>query len=378
MHKFKKILIPLLIVVSVLLFMYLILNPSKTPPSKTANIVPTSKSDFCLGTVVDIKVYDEASEDIFTGVFNILHNIENKMSINLDNSEVSNINKNAGKEEVKVSPETFYVINKGKYYSSLSNGHFDISIGPLVKLWGIGSDNARLPEPSEIKTTIEKIGYKDILLNESNSSVKLNRKDMMLDLGAIAKGYAADEVAKYLKSKNINNAIINLGGNVYAIGANPETDIWNIGIQNPFDLRGEHLGILHIKNKSIVTSGIYERYFEKDGKKYHHILNPFTGYPVENSLASVTIVSDKSIDGDGLSTTIFSLGIKDGSKLIESLGGVDAIFVTKDKKVYMTSGVKKYFEITNKDFSLITTLDWWGKINEKEIFMFCIVIYIKP
>lgn len=320
-------------------------------------IAPISKSDFCLGTVVDITIYDKASEDTFTDVFNILKRIENRMSLNLENSEICNINKNAGKEEVKVSPETFSVIKRGKYYSSLSNGHFDISIGPLVKLWGIGSDNARLPSPDEINSTIKKIGYKDIILDEANCSVKLAREGMMLDLGAIAKGYAADEIAQYLKSKNIQNAIINLGGNVYAMGSNPNSKPWNIGIQNPIDSRGKNIGLIHVRNKTVVTSGVYERYFEKDGKKYHHILSPFTGYPVDNSLVSVSIVADKSIDADGLSTTIFSMGLKDGSKLIESLGGVDAIFITKDNNIYITSGLKGNFSITDDNFKLMKSID---------------------
>ncbi|EYE89360.1 thiamine biosynthesis lipoprotein ApbE [Fervidicella metallireducens AeB] len=349
----RKKLIFILLVISISAFVFIFSKYNHSVSKK--NSEPISKSDFFFGTVVDIKIYDEASEEIFKDVFSILDDIEKKMSINLNNSEISKINNNAGSKEIVVSPETFYVIKKGKYYSSLSKGNFDISIGPLVKLWGIGSENPHLPSSKELKKAIALIDYNNILLDDAKSSVKLLRKGMMLDLGGIAKGYAADEIAKYLNSRGIENAIINLGGNVYAMGQNPALRPWNIGVQNPFDLRGKYIGILHVKNKTVVTSGIYERYFEKNGKRYHHILNPFTGYPVENSLASVSIVADKSIDADALSTTLFSLGIEKGSKLAESLDGVDAIFITKDKKVYITSGLKNIFEISDENFKLISS-----------------------
>lgn len=311
-----------------------------------------SKSGFFLGTYINIKIYDNPNDELFNNVFSILKDIENKMSVNLPNSEISRINKKSGESETKVSPETFNVIKKGKFYSQLSKGNFDISIGPLVKLWGIGSNHAKLPSLEEIKTAKNKICYDHILLDENNSTIKLKNKGMQIDLGGIAKGYAADKVAEYLTEKGIKSAILDLGGNIYALGNNPNNDAWNIGIQNPMEPRGEHLGILSINNKSIVTSGVYERYFEKDGKKYHHILSPFTGYPVENSLVSTTIISDKSIDGDALSTTIFALGIEDGLKLIESLKNVDAILVNNKKEVFITSGLKINFKITNNKYKI--------------------------
>lgn len=354
-HKKKLIFLFFLILfVFAFIFIFKKFNPSNTSKE---TITPVSKSEFCLGTVVEIKIYDKATDDIFTGAFHILKRIEDRMSLNLDNSEICNINKNAGKESVKVSDETFSVVERGKYYSTLSNGLFDISVGPLVKLWGIGSDNARVPSSDEINSTIKKINYKNILLDKPNTSVKLVNEGMMLDLGGIAKGYAADEIARYLKSKNIQHAIINLGGNVLVMGSKPNGQPWSIGIQNPMDSRGENIGAIHVKNKTVVTSGIYERYFEEDGEKYHHILNPFTGYPVENSLVSVSIVADKSIDADGLSTSTFALGLKDGSKLIESLDGVDAIFITNDNNVYITSGLKDNFEISDQNFKLMKSID---------------------
>ena len=172
-----------------------------------------------------------------------------------------------------------------------------------------------------------------------------------MDLGAIAKGYTADEVKKVLLNNKINSALINLGGNVYAIGTNPDGDDWNIGIQNPLSTRGEYLGTISVTDKSIVTSGNYERFFIKDGIRYHHIFDPKTGYPAEEGLISTTIVSDKSIDGDALSTSTYILGLDKGIKLVESIKGVEAIFVTKDKKVYVTPGLKNNFKLTSKEFT---------------------------
>ncbi len=333
-----------------------ILMTFSEPDSASAS--PKSKSGLFLGTVINISVFDPISDDrfekIFTNSAKKLNTIENKMSVNIPSSEVCKINDNAGLQAVSVSPETFFVVNKGKYYSSLSDGHFDITIGPLVNLWGIGSENARIPSDDEIRNSLSSINFQNVHLNDLSNSVELKDYDMQLDLGAIAKGYAADTIRDYLQSENVQSALINLGGNIYALGSKPGADYWNIGIQNPTDIRGAYVGIVHVTNKCVVTSGIYERFFIDNDQRYHHILNPFTGYPVNNELASVSIIADHSIDADGLSTSVFSLGITKGSDLLESIEGVDAIFITKDNDVYMTSGLHDKFTITNSDFVLMT------------------------
>ena len=349
MKKNKNIAIFILVIV---LLSSISVGCNNRSPDKIQQNAPLSKTGFFLDTVVTIKIYEQVPESIFTDIFNMIESIEKKMSIHIKNSEASMINEKAGISYVKVSPETFYVIERGKYYSSLSDGHFDISIGPLVQLWGIGSEGAKVPSQKEIDTALSKIDYNKILLNKADSSIKLAEQGMIIDLGGIAKGYVADEIAKYLKSKGIKSAIIDLGGNVYALGAKSGDNPWSIGIQNPFEPRGKHIGVLKLKDKTVVTSGVYERFFEENGKRYHHILSPFTGYPVENSLASVSIIADKSIDADGLSTTIFSLGLKEGSVLIETLDGIDAIFVDIDSNVYVTSGLKSSFSISNENFKL--------------------------
>ncbi|KNF09213.1 thiamine biosynthesis lipoprotein ApbE [Gottschalkia purinilytica] len=320
---------------------------------KSEESKPISKTTYLMGTIINLNIFENASDDIFEKSFDIVKRIENKMSPNIENSEISTINKNAGISSTNVSQETFNVIEKSINYSNLSKGYFDISTGPLVNLWVIGTEKARVPSEDEIKQLLDKVGYKNIALDKNNSSVTLSKQGMMLDLGGIAKGYTADEIAKYLKSQNINKAIIDLGGNIYALGSKSNSEPWKIGVQNPFvDARGTHIGILSVRNKSVVTSGVYERFLEANKKRYHHILNPFTGYPIDNNLMSVTIVSDKSIDGDALSTSVFSLGLEEGLKLVKSQKNVEAIFVTNNKEVYITPGLKNNFELTDKNFKL--------------------------
>lgn len=349
--KTKKFIVYILSIIVIAIGMYSIISKYKGANLSKDSLIK-EKTGFLLGTVVQIKFPESQPVRLFDDVFVLLKEIENDMSINIEDSEVIRINKSAGKSYVKVSPETYYVIERGKYYSELSEGRFDISIGPLVKLWGIGTNAPKVPTQVEIEKELSKVDYTNILLNESDKSIMLAKEGMIIDLGGIAKGYAADVVADYLKSKDIHNAIIDLGGNILALGGNGRADFWNIGLQNPFEARNKHLGILKVKDKTIVTSGVYERNFTEKGKTYHHILDPFTGYPVENSLMSVSIIADKSIDADGLSTTVFALGLEKGAEIIKSLDGVDAIFVDKAKNVYITEDIKNSLTITNDEFTV--------------------------
>lgn len=312
---------------------------------------PVEKTNYLMGTIVKLTIYDNKDEDVFEDAFGIIRNIENKMSLNIADSETNVINKNAFNKRIPLSQEMNFILGKSIKYSKLSDGHFDVTVGPIVKLWGIGSEDAKVPSQSEIKDAISHLGYKSMDLNKDG--ISLTKPNMLIDLGAIAKGYAADQVADYLRSQNIDRAIIDIGGNLYVLGSKDAETPWSVGIQNPFnETRGDFLGTVAVSDQSVVTSGVYERYLEKNGKKYHHILDPFTGYPVENELMSVSIISDESIDGDALSTSVFSLGLEKGYELIESLDGVDAIFVTKDKNVYLTPNAKTIFKLNNKNFKI--------------------------
>ncbi|WP_315117945.1 FAD:protein FMN transferase [uncultured Clostridium sp.] len=309
-----------------------------------------TRENYLLGTIVELKVYGENAEKATNRAMDVISSIDDLMSPNKPNSEVSQINSNSGKNYVKVSDDTLNVIKKSLYYSSLSEGAFDVTVGPLVNIWGIGTDHARVPSEKEIKEKLSLINYKDIEIDEKNESIKLKRNGQGIDLGAIAKGYAADKVKEVLAEEGIKTAFINLGGNVVTLGKKTDGSDWNIGVQDPLETRGGYFAILKASNKSIVSSGNYERFFEKDGIRYHHILDTKTGYPSNNELMATTIISEESIDGDALSTSIFVLGLDKGMKLIEGLKDVEAVFVTKDKKVYTTSGLKDSIKITNKEY----------------------------
>lgn len=306
-----------------------------------------------MGTVVTVTLYDNKSEKIIDKAFEEVKKIEQLVSINMEGTELDEVNNNAGIKPVKVSDDTYNIIKKGLEYSSLTNGSFDITIGPLVKLWSIGLPEAKVPTLDEIKGALKYINYKDVEINDSEKTVFLKKPGMIIDLGGIAKGYTADVIAQTLKDEGVEKAIIDLGGNVYALGEKAENTLWRIGIQNPDQTRGEIVGSINVKDKSIVTSGIYERFIEQDGVKYHHILSPETGYPYDNEIAGVTIISDKSIDGDALSTSVFSMGVAKGLEFVNSLPDIEAIFITKDHKVYLTEGSQEIFKLTNDDFEIM-------------------------
>ncbi|MGL5414051.1 MAG: FAD:protein FMN transferase [Clostridium sp.] len=310
-----------------------------------------SRTELFMGTVINVKIYD-GKEKVLDRVFDEIKELEDKASINKEGTEVTNVNENAGIRGVGVSDNIFEIIKEGKKYSKMSEGKYDITIGPLVKLWSIGLPEAKKPKEKELLEVLKKINYENLELKEDKKEVFLKKKGMILDLGSIAKGYTADRIKEILEEEGVKKGIIDLGGNIYAFGEKGENDPWKIGIQNPFSDRGDVVGAIKVKDKSIVTTGIYERFLEENGKKYHHILNPKTGYPYESNIGGVSIISDKSIDGDALSTLVFTLGIDKGIEFIEKLEGVECIFVDKDKNLYLSSGIKDNFELINNDFKI--------------------------
>jgi thiamine biosynthesis lipoprotein len=273
------------------------------------------------------------------------------MSANSAGTEVDRINQNAGLQPVRVHQELLDALDAALGYAELSGGAFDPTVGPLVKLWGIGFPDARVPTEAEIRQALEKVGWRDLAVDRQKSTVFLRRSGMALDLGALAKGYAADAAAAIIRKNRLPGAIIDLGGNIFAYGEKPGKGPWRIGIRNPLDIPGPVLGVLTLKNKTVVSSGGYERYLEAGGMRYHHILSTRSGYPVETGLLSVTIIADRSIDGDGLSTAVFALGYARGAPLIESLPAVDAVFVFEDRRVIATSGCADYFNLTHPAYT---------------------------
>ncbi|BDR69448.1 FAD:protein FMN transferase [Clostridium tetani] len=309
-----------------------------------------TKENYLLDTLIQLKVYGKNSEKATNEAMDAISDIDDIMSPTKPTSDVVKINNNAGKDFVKINENTLEVIKTSIKYSKLSKGNFDITVGPLVKLWGIGTENARVPSKEEIDTTLKLINYENVLIDEKNKSIKLKSPKEAIDLGGIAKGFAGDKAREILENKGIKSAYLNLGGNIVTIGNKTDGTPWNIGIQDPLSDRGEYFGIVRVSNKSVVSSGNYERFFIKDNKRYHHILNTKTGYPSESGILSSTIISDKSIDGDALSTITFILGLEKSMEIIENIDGVDAIFVTTDKKVHTTSNIAKDFKLSSKEY----------------------------
>jgi len=292
------------------------------------------------------------SEKILDQAYARLRAIEDELSVNKAGSRIDALNEASGRSAVAVGADALSIIERDLQLSSWSDGAFDPSVGPLVKLWGIGTDHARVPAPKEIARARALVGWKDIILDEAKVSVFLRRKGMALDLGSTTKGFAADEVAKLLRAAGVKKAIIDLGGNVLVIGSRPDGKPWRIGLQDPFSAqRGAYLGVASLVDETMVTSGVYERYFFEDGVRYHHILDTKTGRPVDNGLMSVTVITPRSFDADGFTTMIFALGRERGMALAREKG-LDAIVVDKDRKLYMTPGVSAYFEITDSSFTL--------------------------
>ncbi len=338
---------------TIILSTFIMIGCSPSNSTEQTKNEKVSKTEIFMGTAVTVTLYNGESEEILDKAFDKVSEIENLVSANDKGTEINDLNENAGIKPVKLSNTSYYIIEKALEYSELSEGGYDLTIGPLVKLWSIGLPEEKVPSKEEIDKTIKKIDYSKVELNETTKEVFLKEEGMSIDLGSIAKGYTADEIVKLLKEEGVEQAIIDLGGNIYAMGLKNNESDWVIGIQNPFDNRGSIVGSVSIHDKSVVTSGIYERFIEKDGVKYHHIINPKTGYPYESEIAGVTIVSEKSIDSDALSTLVFTKGIKEGIEFVENIEGVDAIFVTNNKEVHLTSGIKDNFNLTNEEFNIV-------------------------
>lgn len=327
----------------ILIFIFTVLIISGCSPQKElSESYPISDTRFILDTISSISIYayngKEKPEDIINETFELCEYYEGLFSRTIEGSDIYKINNSNG-APVNVDDSTIEIIKKSIEYSEITNGEFDITVGPISSLWNFTDGNNIVPASDIIEEAITHIGYKNIVID--GNSVTLKDPKAALELGAIAKGFIADRCADFLREKNVTSAIINLGGNILTVGGKTETEPFNIGVQKPFDERNKTDGIISARDKSVVTSGIYERYFKVNDKIYHHILDPKTGYPIDNSLEAVTIISDKSIDGDVLSTSCFLLGLENGLKLIESTDGVEAIFITKDGSLHYSSGIGK-------------------------------------
>lgn len=329
----KKVLVPVLILV---LFL-----------SACAQPKIVSGATFALDTLVDLKIYgyrnQKAGEALIQDSFDLLSSLEDTLSLHVEGSDIYNLKQNAGVRPVAVSDLTYRVLEDSLYFSEKTCGLFDVTIGPLIDLWAIDPPDGHYPSAAELDAVLPLIDYHRIEFL-GNNQIELRDKGMVANLGAIAKGTIADELKAFLIENGVKSALINLGGNVLAVGSKPDGSSFVIGIQDPDKGRGEYLLSLEINDEAVVSSGDYERYFEYEGKKYHHILNPKTGFPADTNIKQVTIVTQNSQMADGLSTSVLLLGVQDGIRLVESLDGVEAILMTKDNYIYFTEGLRGKYQ----------------------------------
>lgn len=303
----------------------------------------SSRSERLMGTTITVSICDPQADELLAHCFELLRSYEHRFSANNASSELMEVNHQAGIAPVQVHPDLFELIALGTLHSQAKNSHLNIAIGPLVQTWRIGFSDARRPAPEEIEQALLKIDPQQIQLDQENYTVFLKRPGMKIDLGALAKGYSADLIATYLRGKGIKDALIDLGGNILTVGQHPvKQQPWRIGIQNPVEKRGNHLLVLSVKNKSVVTSGIYERHLEVEGQSFHHIFDSATGYPVETDLASITIISDRSVDGEIWTTRLFGDSPTSILNTVESLPGIETLLVSQSGEIAYTSGLQTY------------------------------------
>lgn len=305
------------------------------------NTEPITETGFYFDTVIQVTIYDPGKKDCLDGCMELAAAYEQMLSPTLEGSDIWNINHSNG-APVTVSDETAALIRTALTYCEMSQGRIDLTMETVSSLWNFHPADTsmsadRIPDRAVIDEALRHVDYHNLLIE--NTTVTLLDPKSRISLGFIAKGYIADQLKEYLLSQNIENAIINLGGNLLAVGTRPDGSPFRFGIQNPFYDQGTPITVLSVSDRSVVSSGVYERYFYQDDILYHHILDTSDGYPLQNDLLGVTILSDSSTVGDALSTTCFVLGPDEGMRLIESLDDIEAMFITKDYALHYSSGL---------------------------------------
>ncbi len=300
------------------------------------NVKEYTENIFAMDTVMDLKIYSENDEALSKAKAEI-QRIDTLFDRGNENSDIYRINKN---KSADVSAETADVIRAALSISERTDGAFDITVAPVMDLWGFYGNEFNVPSDDELQSTLEGVGYEKIQLDNTNISIP---EDASIDLGGIGKGYTSDRIADLLKNNGVESAIISLGGNVHAIGKRNDGSEWTVGITDPHD-KSQLIGKLKISDKAVVTSGAYQRYFEQDGITYHHIIDPTTGKSADIGLASVTVIADSGMTADGLSTALFVMGLDKAIELWRSSSDFDAVFVDDSGMIYVTEGIADVFE----------------------------------
>ena len=321
-------------------------NHDQSPESKV-------QQKSYLGTIITITLYGSVSDTVFDKIFARIADIDQKMSAQRIDSEINQVGDAAGDHAVKVSDDTFFVVKNALEVASNSRNSFDPAIGPIVRLWNIGGTIPHVASDEELAKVLPLVDWRNINIDEKSHSVYLKKAGMRLDLGGIAKGYAADEAARICREENVKSALLDLGGNILVVGSKPDGSDWKIGIQDPFAERGNSVGVLSISDQTAVTSGPYERFFMENGIRYHHIMDPRDGKPARSGIEQVTLVgSGPSMFADGYTKPCFILGVNQGLEILKAVPQFEVIFVDDKHHVYMTQEIAKHFRLTNDAFTI--------------------------
>ena len=307
------------------------------------NMNEYTENIFAMDTVMDLKIYSENDESLSEAKAEI-RRIDALFDRGNENSDIYKINKN---KSADISAETADVIRAALSISDRTGGAFDITVAPVMDLWGFYGNEFNVPSDDELQSTLEGVGYEKIRLDNTNISIPENTG---IDLGGIGKGYTSDRIAALLKNNGVKSAIISLGGNVHAIGKRNDGSEWTVGITDPHN-KSQLIGKLKISDKAVITSGAYQRYFEQDGITYHHIIDTTTGKSADSGLASVTVIADSGMTADGLSTALFVMGLDKAIELWRNSEDFDAVFVDDSGMIYVTEGIADVFE-SDADYSI--------------------------
>lgn len=295
---------------------------------------------FAMDTYMTLKAYGNTAAAAMDEACNIITLLENRLSVTVENSDVWNINHSDG-NTVHICDDTVKIIDKAIEIGNATDGALDITIYPVLKEWGFTTGEYKVPDSKNIAALLKNVDFRQIVLNKDEILLPQN---FQVDLGALAKGYTGDRVMEVFKENGITSAVISLGGNVSVLGTKPDGSLWKIGIRNPFSSDG-NMGVLSAADKTIITSGSYERYFtDENGNKYWHILDTKSGYPADSGLVSVTVIGDDGLKCDALSTALFAMGREEAEEYWNENRNFEMILVTADKCIYITEGISDSFK----------------------------------
>ncbi len=309
---------------------------------------------FAMDTLMFVNVYGADAPAALDAAEAEVDRLDALLSTQNEASEIAKVNASAGISPVKVSPDTLDILQQALKYGALTDGALDVSIYPVSNAWNIQSGVPKVLSDSEIAGLLPLVDYRKVALDTAACTVYLPQKGMGMDLGAVGKGYASDRLVELFQAKGVSRALFSLGGNVGCMGGRPDGTPWRVGIRDPRGQPNDYLGYVSIRDGFVITSGDYERFFIRDGVRYHHILDPGTGRPAWNGVRSVSIISDDGTLADCYSTALFVMGLEKGLAFQKAQsdfvqGGFEAIYVMDDGRVIATPGARSIFTFTGKD-----------------------------